>query len=175
MTQRQRLFPTTRLRRLALELRQLRDRSGLSREEVARRTEINRATLYRIENAQTKPQVRTLRALLNVYQVPELRQAELVSVLKSAEEENWLQADLDLPGHYATYIGFEHEASGVLNYEPMFIPGLLQTEAYARTAIPGGAPGMLPVEIENRVTARMARQRRCDPSFVTDFVIDEDR
>lgn len=157
-----------------MELRQLRERSGLSREQVADATEINRATLYRIEMAQAKPQVRTLRALLNVYGVPEDHQNDLIAILKLAKEEHWLRvASENLPDQYATYIGFEREAAGVLNYESSFVPGLLQTEAYARTAIPAGAPELPAAEVESRVAARMARQAKRDPLPTIEAIIDE--
>ncbi|GAA4194524.1 helix-turn-helix transcriptional regulator [Streptosporangium oxazolinicum] len=146
----------------------------MSREQVASTTEINRATLYRIEMAQAKPQLRTLRALLDVYGVPEKHRNALVAILKLAGEENWLKAaSEDLPDQYATYIGFEQEATGVLNYELAFIPGLLQTEAYARTVIPGGDPGLSAAEVENRVAARMARQVNRHPSLTIEAIIDE--
>jgi transcriptional regulator with XRE-family HTH domain len=135
-----------------MELRQLRERTGLSREQVASATDINRATLYRIETAQARPQVRTLRALLNVYGVPATRQDELAAILKLAKE---------------------HEAHGLLNYESSFVPGLLQTEAYARAAIPGSDPELPPDEVEKRVVARMTRQAQRNPSLPLWAIIDE--
>ncbi|MEV0593175.1 helix-turn-helix domain-containing protein [Nonomuraea cavernae] len=166
--------PTARLRRLAMELRQLRERTGLSREQVADATDINRATLYRIETAQAKPQVRTLRALLDVYGVPTARQDELVAILRLAKEESWLHVTSEsLPGQYATYIGFESEAKGLLNYESSFVPGLLQTEAYARDVIRASDPELSPNEVENRVVARMTRQAQHDPSPALWAIIDE--
>ncbi|MEV6152681.1 helix-turn-helix transcriptional regulator [Nonomuraea sp. NPDC052129] len=166
--------PTARLRRLAMELRQLRERAGLSREQVAESTEINRATLYRIEMAQAKPQLRTLRALLDAYDVPATRQSELISLLKLAKEESWLQvASEGLPDQYATYIGFEQEAKAIFNYQSSFVPGLLQTESYARAAIPGGDPELPAEVVESRVAARMARQAQRDPSSALTAIIDE--
>ena len=157
-----------------MELRQLRERAELSREQVAESTEINRATLYRIEMAQAKPQLRTLRALLDAYDVPATRQSELVSLLKLAKEESWLQvASEGLPDQYATYIGFEQEAKAVFNYESSFVPGLLQTEGYARAAIPGGDPELPAEMVESRVAARMARQAQWDPSSALTAIIDE--
>ncbi|MFI6453893.1 helix-turn-helix domain-containing protein [Streptosporangium amethystogenes] len=157
-----------------MELRQLRERSGLSREQVAEVTEINRATLYRIETAQAKPQVRTLRALLDVYGVTERHRDDLVGILKLAGEESWLHAPSEsLPDQYATYIGFEQEARAVLDYQSSFVPGLLQTAAYARAAIPGGALELPTEEIETRVTARMARQSERDSPLTIKVIIDE--
>lgn len=59
--------PTVRLRRLAAELRRLRRAADLSREEASARTGINNATLYRIETARARPQMRTLKTLLTLY------------------------------------------------------------------------------------------------------------
>ncbi|RDG30021.1 helix-turn-helix domain-containing protein, partial [Streptomyces corynorhini] len=60
--------PTVRLRRLAAELSRLRNAATLTREDVAEKTGINTATLYRIEKARSRPQKRTLVALLDLYQ-----------------------------------------------------------------------------------------------------------
>ena len=106
-----------------------------------------------------------------MYGVLEDRRDELLAILKRAREEIWLQPAL--PDPYATYIGFEQEAKRIRNYESLFIPGLLQTEAYAGTAIPAGEPGLSPQEIQSRVSARMARQVQLDSGLDIDVVIDE--
>ncbi|MEU8145108.1 helix-turn-helix transcriptional regulator [Nonomuraea sp. NPDC048901] len=165
--------PTVRLRQLARALRQLRESSDLSREGVAEITSMNRATLYRIETAQVRPQVRTLKTLMDVYQVAEPRRTELLAILKAANEQGWLQTAVDLPQQYATYIGFEEEAQRILNYESLFMPGLLQTEEYARAATVGTGPTLPKDEVEHRVVARMSRQERRDPPLVVWAIIDE--
>jgi len=150
---------TVRLRRLAAELRRLRGEAGLSREDVVGRTGVNVATLYRIEHARVRPQTRTLRALLDAYGVSEARQAELQSLSREAGQRGWLQAyQSELPEQYTTYIGFEDEARSVWNYESLLLPGLLQTEDYARAVIRGGLPDADHDDVERRVEARMARQ-----------------
>ena len=128
--------PTLRLRRLAAELGRLRADAGLTREEVASRTGINEATLYRLEVAKARPQARTLVALLDLYGVTDAaHRAELQALAKQSDEQSWLQSfPPDLPEAYTTYIAFEGEAQSLLNYECLFIPGLLQTEDYARAA-----------------------------------------
>jgi transcriptional regulator with XRE-family HTH domain len=151
--------PTVRLRRLAAELRTLRASAGLTRDEVVERTGINVATLYRIEHAKVRPQTRTLRTLLDLYGADQENQAELVALLRDARQRGWLHAyQSDLPEQYTTYIGFEGEARSVWNYESLFIPGLLQTEDYARAVIGAGLPGARPEDIEPRVEVRMQRQ-----------------
>ncbi len=151
--------PTLRLRRLAAELRQLRKVVDLTREEVSNRTGINVATLYRIETARVRPQARTLTALLDIYRVDGPKQAELMVLLKEAGQRGWLHTfSSELPEHYTTYIEFEAEARAIWNYESLFIPGLLQTENYARAVIRGTLPQASRDEIEGRVEARMRRQ-----------------
>ncbi len=151
--------PTVRLRRLAAELRSLRTSSELTRNEVVERTGINVATLYRIEHARVRPQTRTLAALLDLYGVDAPRQAELIALLRDARQRGWLHAyQSELPEQYTTYIGFEGEARSAWNYESLFVPGLLQTEDYARAVIRGGFTAATPDEIERRVEVRMERQ-----------------
>jgi transcriptional regulator with XRE-family HTH domain len=151
--------PTVRLRRLAAELRSLRASSGLTRETIVERTGINAATLYRIEHGRVRPQTRTLRTLLDLYGVDQEHQAELVGLLRDARQRGWLHAyQSELPEHYTTYIGFEGEAHSVWNYESLFVPGLLQTEGYARAVIRGGLPHASRDEVERRVEVRMERQ-----------------
>ena len=150
--------PTVRLRRLAAELRSLRAASGLTRDEVVERTGINVATMYRIEHARVRPQTRTLRTLLDLYGIEKDQQTELVELLRDARERGWLHAYQSvLPEQYTTYIGFEGEARGVWNYESLFVPGLVQTEDYARAVIRGGFPSASRDEIERRVQVRMER------------------
>lgn len=152
--------PTVRLRRLAAELRSLRAASGLTREEVVERTGINSVTMYRIEHARVRPQTRTLRTLLDLYGVEKEQQAELVALLRDARERGWLHPyQSELPEQYMTFIGFEGEAESASNYESLFVPGLLQTEDYARAVITGVLPFASRDEVERRVEVRMERQQ----------------
>ncbi len=151
--------PTVRLRRLASELRRLRQAAGLSQEDVAEKTKVNIVTLYRIETAQAKPQLRTLIALLDIYGVTGDTHADLLSLQKEAKQRGWLNdLEANLLGQYSAYIGLESEARQAINYESLFVPGLLQTEDYARAVIRGVRPTAPDDENENRVTARMQRQ-----------------
>jgi len=145
---------------LAAELRRLRRGADLSREDVSERTGINAATLYRIETARARPQMRTLNALLNLYETDQEQREYLTILCREAGKQGWLRPyHSDLPEEYTAYISFEAEAAGVRNYESLFIPGLLQTEDYARAVIRGGLPMASDQEIEDRVRARIERQQ----------------
>jgi len=148
-----------RHRRLAAELRRLRDAAGLTQEEVSERTGKDRSTLYRLESAQQRPQRSTLIQLLDLYGASPDRRAELLGLLREAGQRGWMQPHRsDLPDIYSDYISFESEARSVSNYESLFIPGLLQTEDYARAVIRGTLPHATTEQVETRVTARMERQ-----------------
>jgi transcriptional regulator with XRE-family HTH domain len=156
---RQRSTPTVRHRRLAAELRRLRESAGLTQEDVSERTGKDRSTLYRLENAQQRPQRSTLIQLLDLYGTDQERRAELLTLLREAGQRGWMQLDRsDLREIYADYISFESEARSVSDYESLFIPGLLQTEDYARAVIRGALPQATEEQVESRVTARMERQ-----------------
>ncbi|MGH4011472.1 MAG: helix-turn-helix domain-containing protein [Pseudonocardiaceae bacterium] len=155
------MTPTIRLRRLAAEMRRLRESNGMTREDVSERTSINEATIYRLETARVqRPQKRTLAALLDLYGVTDPHRAELLELGREAGKQGWLQPyHSELPEEYTTYIGFEAEARSVNNYESLFVPGLLQTEDYARAVIGGVLPMASEHEVEQRVQARIDRQR----------------
>jgi transcriptional regulator with XRE-family HTH domain len=148
-----------RLRRLSAQLRELRESAGMTQEDVSERTAKDRSTLYRLENAQQRPQKSTLMQLLDLYGVAEPRRSELLTLLREAGQRGWMQPyRSELPEVYSDYIGFEDQARAISNYESLFVPGLLQTEAYARAQLRGTLPTASDGEIENRVAARMERQ-----------------
>lgn len=144
---------------MAAELRRLRTAADMSREEVSDQTGINSVTLYRIETAKAKPQKRTLVALLDLYGVDQGQRDYLLALLKDAGVRGWLRPyHSELPEEYTAYISFESEAQSVRNYESLFLPGLLQTEDYARAVIGGVLPAATDEQVEDRVRARMERQ-----------------
>lgn len=156
---RQRPTPTVRLRRLAAELKRLREAAGLTQEEVSGRTGKDRSTLYRLESAQQRPQRSTLIQLLDLYEVDDQRRADLLAVLREAGQRGWMRPHRsELPAVYSEYIGFEAEASSISNYESLFVAGLLQTEEYAQAVIRGTLPHATAEQVKNRVGARMERQ-----------------
>jgi transcriptional regulator with XRE-family HTH domain len=168
--------PTVRLRRLAAELRRLRSAAQLSREHVEEQTGINEGTLYRIETARARPQRRTLMTLLDLYGAEDSLRKDLLAISRSADDQGWLRPyHSALPEEYTAYISFEAEARSVRNYESLFIPGLLQTEDYARAVITGVLPGAAPDQVAQRVQARMERQQLLDRAGPLELwaVIDE--
>lgn len=152
-------MPSVRLRRLAAQLRELREAAGLTQEDVAERTGKDRSTISRIETAQGRPHRASVIQILDLYGVGEPRRGELLTLLKEAGQRGWMRSyQSEIPDVYSDYISFEDEARSISNYESLFVPGLLQTEAYARSQIRGTLPNVTEQEVEVRVAARMDRQ-----------------
>jgi transcriptional regulator with XRE-family HTH domain len=151
--------PTVRLRRLASELKRARKAVGLSQDDVTAQTRISPATLYRIEKPEGRPQMRTLMTLLDLYEVSDSQRARITALHEGADTQGWLRPYHDaLRDEYNTYIQFEAEAKTVRNWEALYVPGLLQTEDYARAVIKGHLPDASPDDLEQRVRARLERQ-----------------
>jgi transcriptional regulator with XRE-family HTH domain len=161
------VVPTVRLRRLAAQMRQLREQAELTREDVEQRTGINEATLYRLERARVqRPQRRTLATLLDLYGVRDPDRAEILKWVRESKPRFPHPLQDAILDDYGTYINFEAEASNVSNFEPLFVPGLLQTEQYARAVIQQAEPELTERGVDQRVQMRLQRQellRRADP------------
>jgi transcriptional regulator with XRE-family HTH domain len=167
--------PTARGRRLRHELRRLREEAGLTHSEVARRLDWSASKLSRIETGQSRVQTGDVRDLLGAYGVTDEATAEaLVQLAREARRRGWWTRYTDVLGS-GTYVGLEADASALHTYESMFVPGLLQTEDYARAIIRADLAKPDPETLERRLAARMARQEilsRPDPPQIW-AVLDE--
>src|SRR6266702_7466825 len=152
--------PTLRGRRLAMELLRRREATGMSREEVARQLEWSTSTIFRIETGRSRPQPGNVRTLLELYGVTGPERDGLIQLARDARQPGWWHSFRDvLPNPYEVYIGLEAGAATIRNFEPVVIPGLLQTEEYARATFRNGPRELDRDEVERRVQVRMARQR----------------
>jgi transcriptional regulator with XRE-family HTH domain len=153
--------PTMRRRRLAAELRRLRHEAGLSIEDVTAGLGWQASKLSRIENRQVGISTADLRKLLDVYNLEDQASREqLTDMARRATERGWWQSFSSdvVPAALANLIGLETEARTIRSYEPELVPGLLQTEAYARAVMRAWQPGLTAAEIDRRVEIRLARQ-----------------
>jgi transcriptional regulator with XRE-family HTH domain len=148
--------PTVRQRRLARVLRQLRDDAGLTIDQVAEKLEMSASTVSRMETAHVGVRPRDLRYLLDMYGVTGGRRDELLQIARERRQQPWWQEFRDLPS--IALIGLEVDASSILQYAVLLVPGLLQTEAYARAVLTAIRLEDERDEIERRVTLRMERQ-----------------
>jgi len=152
--------PTVRRRRLALELRCLREAAKLTCEEVAERLECSASKISRVETGRVSVSPRDVRDMLEIYGVPDLQRDALVQLARESRQKGWWHAYGDsVQPHFATYLGLESAASEIRIYEVNLIPGLLQTEEYARAVIAAGMVNSPRADIERQVALRMERQR----------------
>ncbi|MEV7010152.1 helix-turn-helix transcriptional regulator [Streptosporangium sp. NPDC051022] len=148
--------PTVRHRRLGRELRRLREGAGLTLEEVATRLRWSTAKLSRIENARTMPSGTDIASACDLYGVALPAKEALIQLCRDAGQRGWWTAYSDV--FAGAYVGLESEASAIRTWEPLLIPGLLQSEDYAREIIRAVRPESAVTEIDRRVDARMARK-----------------
>ncbi len=152
--------PTVRRRRLALELRRLREAAKLTCEEVAEQLECSASKISRVETGRVSVSPRDVRDILEIYGVPDVQRDALVQLARESRQKGWWHAYGDsVQPHFATYLGLESAASEIRIYEVNLIPGLLQTEEYARAVIAAGMVNSPRAEIERQVALRMERQR----------------
>ncbi|KIH97996.1 XRE family transcriptional regulator [Streptomonospora alba] len=169
--------PTARHRRLISELNRLREGSGLSRAEVAKRVGTTDTTIWRYETGLTRPKVSDVNTLLEVYGVTGAARDELLEVAKDARKRGWWHRYRQTlkPG-FDSYIGLEAEASVVRTYQAQVVPGLLQTAEYTRAVIEETAVDSESAGVDEKVAVRLSRQalltRETDPLSVV-AVLDE--
>ena len=158
-----RISPTVRRRRLSAVLRQLRHQRGKTLEVVTDDLEWSRGRLAHMEgNKWVRPDLGNIRQLLDYYEVKDTatREATLDLARQSRERGWWTKKYRDVFGS-DSLVGFESEASVVSTWQPVVVPGLLQTEAYA--AASARATLTRPAaEVDRLVEATMARQEVLD-------------
>ncbi len=157
--------PTVRRRRLAAELREIRETKGKSGDTVAAALKWSPSKISRYERARTGLRPREVERLLDYYGIAGSRRALLLALAEDAAQKGWWEEFADsLSPDYQQFIGLEHEASSISIWHVDVVTGLLQTEAYARHIISSYsqvepiAPGM----IERLVKVRMQRQQVLD-------------
>jgi transcriptional regulator with XRE-family HTH domain len=147
---------------LGSHLRRLREQQNISAEDAGYAIRASHSKISRMELGRVGFKERDVADLLTLYGV--LDPAERSVVLSLMEQANtpgwWHQYGDVLPNWFEVYIGLEEAASLIRTYEVQFVPGLLQTEDYARAVIRLGHPEASPGEIERRVRMRMTR-REC--------------
>ncbi|MGW6354275.1 MULTISPECIES: helix-turn-helix transcriptional regulator [unclassified Streptomyces] len=148
---------------LGRRLQDLRERAGLKREEAAKVLRVAPATVRRMEMAEVGLKIPYLQLLLKSYGVTDEEAEAFVTLAEEANKPGWWQRFHDiLPGWFSMYVSLEGAASLIRSYEPHFVPGLLQTEDYARGVLRSGAVGRALAEdpdvVERHVALRMQRQ-----------------
>jgi transcriptional regulator with XRE-family HTH domain len=157
--------PTVRRRRLAAELRGIRESKGKSGDTVAAALKWSPSKISRYERARTGLRPREVERLLDYYEITGPRRALLLGLAEDAAQKGWWEEfTVSLSEDYKQFIGLEHEATAMAIWHVDVVTGLLQTEEYARhiigsySRVEPVAPGM----IGRLVRVRMRRQQVLD-------------
>ena len=162
----QRPDSTVRVEVLGEELRRLREACGLKLTEVVARIGISESYLSRIEKGKRVPSPEDVAALLVVYGVTGEQRLDLLALAKKAGQPGLWQREGSSEARFATLKLLESRATSLASFEPLMIPGLLQTMPYAKASV--SKVLMLNDEkaIDERVVGRVHRQavlRKLDP------------
>jgi transcriptional regulator with XRE-family HTH domain len=157
--------PAVRRKRLGLELRRLREQARLTCESVGQRLDCSGTRISRLETGRISARPGDVRELLEVYGVTGEQADALVELAREARRKGWWHRFSPVtPAWLEPYLGLEAEAARLRDFQPMALPGLVQTADYARAilrAVPGAGPADV---IERQVALRMERQAVLDGS-----------
>jgi hypothetical protein len=162
---------------LGRQLQALRDKAGLSYEQAAETIYTSAWTLRRMERAEVRLKLNYVKGLLTAYGITDTGEIDaFLDLAREANKPGWWHTYTDvLPSWFRVFPGLEQAATLIRGYEPHCVPGLLQTEDYARALTAAGYPQAPAAETGRRVALRMARQQilaRPDPPHLW-AVIDE--
>ncbi|MBK0867120.1 MAG: helix-turn-helix transcriptional regulator [Saccharopolyspora sp.] len=165
-----------RTRRVASRIRQLRERSGLSAQEVSQALGLSMSKISRMESGHRGLNADDVAAMLGLYRVPTGERAEVLDLVRHGGDRNWWSVrpgDVEsLASAWDTIKTFEREAISLSSYETMFVPGLLQTPDYAAAlaeAMSALQPG---ADLDALVEQRVERQTLLLSSRQFEFLIE---
>lgn len=162
--------PTVARWELVLRLRELREQRGFDSAGFARRVGFTPANWSHVEKGRRVLTTKTIGPVLELLDVEPEERAELLALLEASKQRGWWAKSSALIGpELQRLYGMEYGAQSIRSYDSLVIPGLLQTEDYARALI--SADVMIrPVQVEQLVAIRMRRQERlrgADPVELT--------
>ncbi|WP_330175828.1 helix-turn-helix domain-containing protein [Streptomyces sp. NBC_01498] len=146
-------------RQLGRRLRDLRNQARFTVRAAAKVLEWSEPKIWRIETGQTSLRSHDVETMCRVYGADAKLTEGLMGLAKETKARGWWHSYGDvIPENFDLYIGLEEAASHLSWYESELVPGLLQTDDYARTLIREDNRGVSEEEIERRVHVRIARQ-----------------
>ena len=170
--------PTVRRRRLAAQLGEIRESKGMSGDAVAKAPGWPTSKIGRYERGRGGLHPQEVERLLDYYEITGDRRALLVNLAEDAAQKGWWEDSAnEIPADYQQFIGLEHEASSISIWHLDVVPGLLQTEGYARHIINSYSrvEPIAPALVERLDKVRMRRQQVLDrnPPLMLSIVLDE--
>jgi transcriptional regulator with XRE-family HTH domain len=147
-------------RRLGAELRNLRQAKNLTAAQVAKSLAWSESKVSRIEGGKSPLSDQDAKLLLNEYGVQDPEDVrQFIALARRSRQNGWWHSFGDaLPEWFKPYLGFEADAASIWTYQTELVPGLLQTEGYARAVIRAMFPELSADEVDARASARVQRQ-----------------
>ncbi|RCW42752.1 helix-turn-helix protein [Halopolyspora algeriensis] len=153
--------PTARRIVLGAQLRRLREAAEISRADAGYSIRASGSKISRLELGRVSFKERDVSDLLTMYGVTDAGERErFLDMVQRSNEPGWWHRYTDLmPEWFQDYVGLEESVSRIQTYELQFVPGLMQTQDYARAVASHGRPEFADEDVERRVTLRMQRQK----------------
>ncbi|WP_190819879.1 helix-turn-helix domain-containing protein [Saccharopolyspora pogona] len=146
---------------LGFRLRDAREEVGLSGIKAAQTLGISQNFLSEVEHGKRRLTEDKLAEAADLYSIHKQELSELRALRDQSDERGWwIRYSGLFPPDMLRYFGYEWGAESIRSHESLLIPGLLQTEAYARAVIDGDKPNIRASDTDQRVAARLKRQRR---------------
>ncbi|BCJ38354.1 transcriptional regulator [Actinocatenispora thailandica] len=156
-----RVSPTVPTRRVASTLRMYRERKGMGVGEAAAAVDHQSSWLSRIEGMENRPHPNDVQALLMQYDVEQPIIEAVKAVARQSRKRGWWYPYHDvLPDWFGQYLGLESDASTIRAFDGLAVPGLLQTEEYARAMVQALVTRQSSAEIDRFTRLRIERQQR---------------
>ncbi|ALC29337.1 MULTISPECIES: helix-turn-helix transcriptional regulator [unclassified Streptomyces] len=152
--------PTVRRRRLGAELKRLREKAGVSMEDAAERIGGDKPKISRQENGRQGVSKLEIEALLELYRVSDDRlRTALTTLAREGRRKGWWAQYSDiLTAGFQEWLSIESDAARILAFQPMLVPGLLQTVEYATEVIRCAEKDATQAERDSYIEVRKARQ-----------------
>ncbi len=148
---------SVRQRRVSAELRALRHERNLTCQQVADALDCSVSKISRMETGVRGLYPDDVATLLGFFQAPARLREELLELVRDGRKPNWIQV-AGVPRLWRDLIRIENDAVAIHNFEPLFVPGLLQTGDYARAVIAAMNRDHAEGALEQLVRTRMGRQ-----------------
>ncbi|WP_369206097.1 helix-turn-helix domain-containing protein [Streptomyces sp. PU-14G] len=155
--------PLSARRKLGQELRLLRDRVGMTTEDVGAHLNCHNSKISRLELGKRTCTERDFEALMDLFEVDREKYGELRELMVRGRQRvpPWWHAYNDvISANYAEFLAYESEAANCFEYQPILVPGLLQTAEYAQAVTGVSFTALGPDQVEGLVEVRMQRQVR---------------
>lgn len=153
---------SARSRRVAAELRRLRECAGLSCEDVARRLGIPVSRVQRLESGAAGLGIGDVEAMLGLYGVPVERRAALLTLTRRSLRHTWWAQPTARPHNWRSLCHLESSATGIRDFQLYVLPCLLRTVDYSRTVLSNGVTRRTPEEVDLMLELQAARQAALD-------------